>query len=344
MPQSGKPSYRSDAGREILQALYEQWVAHLPGAVDRIMIETRFGRTHVLAIGPPDAPPVLVHQGGNFPNPATLHWFSPLAERYRILAPDLPGAPGYSTPRHLDGRRGEFRGWALDVLDGLELERVPHLGASFGAGIIFDMATQEPERIERMALIAPAGVLEPALWRLITQLAVPMLRYQLRPTRDGLVAAIAPLHSDPPTDLLMDTHAAVFRHLRLARRMPEPIRDHALDACACPALVIAGEDDPLFPGRALLARSRMLLPQAETELLAGSRHFPSAEDLQGIARRLQAFMPSDGPDHSGITWRRAQAPPPADIPARLASSSGSSPASGLPHRDHSRDRTARDRR
>jgi len=283
--------YRSRDGRDALHALYEKWCTRLPGPVERLRVATRFGETRLLAAGPPDAPPIMVHQGGNFPNPVTLAWFFKLASRYRIFAPDLPGAPGYSAPHHLDGRRGEFASWACDVLDGLGLDAVPHLGASFGAGIILHLATRAPERVTRMALIAPAGIVKPSLWRLTRDLALPMLRYRLRPSRENLEVAVAPLHSDPPSELLCETHAAVFQHLRLARQLPDPVGDHMLDDCHCPVLVIAGEDDPLFPGRPLLTRCRELMPQAETRLLPGSRHFPSGADLDRISGWLDAFMP-----------------------------------------------------
>jgi pimeloyl-ACP methyl ester carboxylesterase len=284
------PTHRSEAGWAALQAVYDRWLALLPAGVARIEVATGFGPTSVLVAGPRDAPPVLVHQGGNFPNPATLHWFAPLMTRFRVFAPDLPGAPGYSAPHHPDGRKGELRAWARDLLDALDLARVPHLGVSFGGGVILDLATVAPERIDRMALIAPAGVLRSALWPLIARLAVPMLRYRLRPTRANLVAAVAPLHSDPPSELMLDTHAAVFRHLRLAHRMPGPVAAGALARCRCPALVVAAERDPLFPGDPLLRLARQRLPQAETRLLPGSRHFPSAADLRRISGWLEEFL------------------------------------------------------
>lgn len=285
-----KPTHRSDTGRTALLAVYDRWLALLPAGVGRIEVQTRFGPTNVLVAGPRDVPPLMIHQGGNFPNPATLHWFAPLMDRFRVYAPDLPGAPGYSAPHHLDGRKGALHGWARDVLDALDLERVPHLGVSFGGGIILELARVAPERIERMALIAPAGLLRPAIWPLIAQLALPMLRYRLRPTRANLAASVAPLHSDPPSELMLDTHAAVFRHLRLVHRMPGPIADDALAGFNGLALVVGAEHDPLFPGAPLLARARQLLPQAETRMLPGSRHFPSVQDLARISGWLDDFL------------------------------------------------------
>lgn len=282
--------FRSPEGRRQLLSLYERWVEALPVAFERVAIQTRIGPTNVLVGGPPDAPPLVVHQGGNFINPATLIWFGGLMSRFRVYAPDLPGGPGYSKPRHLDGRKGEFCAWAQDVLDALDLAAVPHAGVSMGGGIILELAAKAPERIERMALIVPAGINRPAMLPLLGQLALPMLRFQLNPSRANLIASTTPLHTDPVSELTLETYQAVFQHLRLTRRMPGPIPDGALTDCQCPALVIGAEKDPLFPGERLLARASQLLPHADTRLLPESRHFPSDRDLNTIARWLDDFM------------------------------------------------------
>jgi len=274
-----------------LLAAYDRWLSLLPDNLERMEVRTRLGSTSVLMGGRRHAPPIIVHQGGNFPNPATLHWFAPLMARFRVFAPDLPGSPGYSAPYHLDVRKGELQVWAIDVLDALDLAKVPHLGVSFGAGVILETGRVAPERIERMALINPAGLLKPRIWSLVTQLALPMLRYRMRPTRTNLAAAVAPLHSDPPSELMLDTHAAVFQHLRLAHRMPGPIPNEALADCQCDALVVGAERDPLFPGIPLLERALELLPQVETRLLRDDRHFPSCRNLKVIMGWFDDFLP-----------------------------------------------------
>lgn len=91
-------------------------------------IETRFGPTHVLVTGPEEAPPLVIFQGGNVVNPSTLGWFSPLLETFRVYAPDTVGHPGRSAQTRLSPADDSLAHWAVDVFDGLELERPSVLG------------------------------------------------------------------------------------------------------------------------------------------------------------------------------------------------------------------------
>lgn len=282
--------YRSGEGRQELLALYEEGVSRLPGKFDRRRVSTRFGDTSVLIGGPDGAPPIVVHHGGNFPNPLTLAWFAPLLQRFRVFAPDIPGTPGYSAPRDLNPRNGSLGQWALDLLDGLELDAVPHIGASFGAGIILHLAARAPERLTKMALVVPAGLVTPRLWPLVTELALPMIRYRLKPTRANLEAAVRTLHTDPPDDLLLNTHAAVFKHLRLARGLPRLVSAQEMEQVNAPVLVIAAELDPLFPAAKVLPRAREVLPNVVVRTLAGSSHFPSAQHRREMMEAILHFL------------------------------------------------------
>ena len=63
---------------------------------ESLTVGTRLGDTHVLALGPEGAPPVVFLPGANALNPTCLKWFLPLAERHRFYAPDIVGQPGRS--------------------------------------------------------------------------------------------------------------------------------------------------------------------------------------------------------------------------------------------------------
>jgi hypothetical protein len=76
--------------------LYDEALAGLGRSHQSLSVATRLGETHVLAIGPDEAPPAVFLPGGNFLNPTCLKWFVPLAERHRLYAPDIVGQPGLS--------------------------------------------------------------------------------------------------------------------------------------------------------------------------------------------------------------------------------------------------------
>ena len=75
--------YKSPSGRAEILRLYDEAATRLGVEHEDLTVETRFGGTHVLAIGPEDAPPVVLLPGGNFLNPTCLGWFLPLADAHR---------------------------------------------------------------------------------------------------------------------------------------------------------------------------------------------------------------------------------------------------------------------
>ncbi len=48
--------------------------------------------------------------------------------------------------------------WLDDVLDGLKLERAALVGVSLGGALALDYAVRRPERVDRLALLAPSGI------------------------------------------------------------------------------------------------------------------------------------------------------------------------------------------
>lgn len=100
--------YRTAAGEAVIKAHYEQELARLDLPVQRAVLPTRYGETHLLIAGPEGAPPILLFHGGNVTNPLTLAWFRPLAERFRIYAPDTIGHPGLSAQTRLSPRDDSY--------------------------------------------------------------------------------------------------------------------------------------------------------------------------------------------------------------------------------------------
>ena len=86
--------YRRPEGEAELTRLYDRALQRLGFECTDRHVDTRFGTTHLLCAGPPAAPPLVIFHGGNSVNPFTLAWFAPLADEYRIYAPDTVGHPG----------------------------------------------------------------------------------------------------------------------------------------------------------------------------------------------------------------------------------------------------------
>jgi pimeloyl-ACP methyl ester carboxylesterase len=113
-----------------------------------------------LSWGEPDAPPLLMLHGW-LDNAASFALLAPyLAERFHVIALDLPGHggsrhfPGSMIYQHVDYARA-----VLGAVDALALPRFHLLGHSLGAGVATMVAIAAPERIRGLALIEGLGPL-----------------------------------------------------------------------------------------------------------------------------------------------------------------------------------------
>ena len=184
--------YKSPEGEAAILAIYDRFLADLGIRYEDRMVETRFGATHVLVMGPENARPVVVTHGGNSINPQGLGGLLPLLRenRYRIYAPDTIGHPGKSAQTRLSSNDLDYGQWLSDVLDGLGLAGASFVGGSFGAGIILRLAAYDPRRIHKAALFVPSGIVRVPLRSMLFKIGRPYLSYLLSPSRKRLVQAV----------------------------------------------------------------------------------------------------------------------------------------------------------
>lgn len=137
---------------------YRNVLGQWPVAADHLWVDTREGSTFVVACGPKDAPPlVLLH--GALTNSAIWMFDAELwSQSFRVYAVDVIGEPGLSTAKQLPVEGGRYAAWLDDVLAGLDLENAAFVGVSFGGWLALNYAVRRPHRVDRLALLCPAGI------------------------------------------------------------------------------------------------------------------------------------------------------------------------------------------
>ena len=149
--------FRTFEGAARYEASYDAALELWPVPFESLVVPTRLGTTHVIASGQPDAPPlVLLHMAAVsstmwFPNVAAL------SRTYRVYAVDTLGDLGKSVPSRPRGNRSASAEWLLDALDALGVSEANLAGASYGGWLALNLALHAPERVRRLALLAPAG-------------------------------------------------------------------------------------------------------------------------------------------------------------------------------------------
>ncbi|MGY1616670.1 alpha/beta fold hydrolase [Geodermatophilus sp. SYSU D00691] len=244
--------YRSDEGRERLQAWCADRLAAWPVPHGRTTLETTTGPTHLLVTG--EGPRTFVLLPGTHFNAATsLRVVAELRAHGRVVVPDLPGQPGLSTAeRPGPERMAAYGRWVDEVVARVREDGAGQLvlvGHSLGAAVAL-CAT--PGVVDRLVLVDPAGFV-PA--RVSPAVLAVTLRWLVRPSPRS-AAALAGRMSGPghaPRPELVEWLALVARHVHAAGA-PGPLPREVTDRWrGVPRVVVAGAHDCFFRPEALAA-------------------------------------------------------------------------------------------
>lgn len=259
-------------------------------AEDREMA-TRFGTTHALVCGPPDARPVfLLHAAFGL---GAIQWFAnvaSLSQGHRVVALDFVGAPGLGeqTAPILD--RADCAEWLGEVLDALhETDPVHLVGSSQGGWLALNYAVAAPDRVAKLALLAPAASLAP--FNLPTRISL-----HLGPFMPGWTAgpSLGPIFGKRYSvdRRIVDLLAASLRHYRYQQRpvYPDVFSDHELRSVRAATLVMIGDQEIIYDPVSALQRAESLIPSVETELVSNAGHVLNMECAELVDRRLLALF------------------------------------------------------
>ena len=254
--------------------------------------------------GPASGPTIaLVHGLGHWTDAAWGRLAPLLAQRYRIVAFDLPGF-GESERPDASYDLPFFRLIVLGVLDVLAPHPIALVGHSLGGMICADVAAAIPDRIGALVLIDPAGFLRaPRVFVKLVALPLAEHLFQLPPSRKFVRRSLDQSVYDTAVNSSA-THARAYELAcdRLVRRafgrvysgaMQELLRLDELHAqfgtYTKPTLIMWGKDDRFVPIKAL-AEAQKAYPHATVRVFEQTAHCPMMERPAAVADAIEAFL------------------------------------------------------
>jgi pimeloyl-ACP methyl ester carboxylesterase len=262
--------YRSAAGAVAVEHRYLELLRSWPVPNEALTVPTGEGETFVVATGSPDAPPVVALQGSGANTAMWLPQIERLAHQLRVYAVDVIGEPGLSAPARPPLNSDAYARWLDDVLASLGLGKTALLGVSLGGWLALDYAVRRPERVTKLALLAPSGIGRRKLGVLLAALALrPFGEKGLRQT---MRLALGPGGADFAGDAVGAFALLICRHFR-PRMEPIPtFSDAALQSLAVPLLAVVGGKDVMVDSYEIERRLTANVPHATVHLLPESGH------------------------------------------------------------------------
>jgi pimeloyl-ACP methyl ester carboxylesterase len=222
--------------------------------------------------------------------PKWVPFLDRLAERRSVIVPSLPGFPGGDRGHgvldtHLD--------WVLavrDLIDKAGLSGADLVGSSVGGSFAAEVAAIWPEKVRRLALIAPFGLYDandpptdpwaqradevPALLT-----AQPEIYKALKEMPAGANSVEWPIEQTRAAEAA----ARIFWPLgntRLERRLP---------LIAAPTLVVWGEQDRLMPRSYAAAIARAIGAATDIRIVGGAGHLAELDKPDEVAAAILGF-------------------------------------------------------
>jgi pimeloyl-ACP methyl ester carboxylesterase len=304
--------FRTEADRSAFQVAYDRVLAELwPVRYESAEVETRFGSTHSVVSGRSDAPPLLLLHGAGL---SATSWYPNIAEfseHFRVYALDfiVDRGRGYQT-RLLLGEQ-DCALWVGDALDGLGIDRASIVGLSQGGWVAACAGRFIPERVGRLALLAPAATFRPfrlPFWLLLRGLqdVLPKGEPVARAHKTFRLVGLTP-------DERFVTQVALgsqsFRNQR-PLVFPRSFRDEDLRRITAPTLLLIAEKEVLYSPRRALERARRLIPNLESAVVPGAGHFVAMARPDFVNPRVVAFLLAPTP-RTSVTSQHGRTDPQA---------------------------------
>lgn len=233
----------------------------------------------------------------------------PLAERFRVVVPDMPGHGRDATFRSgaVEPEIDDLIDWFQKLLRTVVDDEPYHLvGHSLGALLCF-IAGREYERfqpIQRIGLVSPGVRIGLPQWtsRIFEMLPSSLARFgttrlgfrlyepiQWRQTRmngDETRKYLAPLQDSERLEFILNLGADLLR---------EPDRLPGAHRVDVPTLIVSGKKDHFLPEETVRLLGAVI-PDARLEMLEGVGHCPMEDSPAEFVRLVKGFLSDSAPN------------------------------------------------
>lgn len=268
---------------------------------DDRLVEVEGMTVRVRLEGAETAPPLVLIHGFSHSLESWDAWAGELSADYRVIRMDLPGH-GLTGP---DPRQrysvAETVTFVSSLLDELDIDRAALIGNSLGGLVAWRFAAEEPERVERLVLLAPGGFSINGVTE--EPVAVPMgVRFYLTQAPQPVIAAATQSLFGDASRMDPDMPARVHGLMRregvgeaMVQRLevftlPDPRAE--LARVKAPTLIVWGGADIIVPPDHA-ARFVAAMPNATLAMFDDLGHVPHEEDPARTLVAVREFLDGD---------------------------------------------------
>ncbi len=275
------PLFKSADGERAVLDLYDAALSKWPVSYGTKTVVTSFGATYVISSGDAANPPLILLHGASSNATAWIADVAALSHDFYVHAVDVIGEPGKSAPTRLPLDGDAYAQWLAEVAGQLGAERALVMGLSQGGWLAVRYAVTYPEKVVKLVLLAPGGIVSTKPSFLLKAVILSLLGKRGVARLNQYVFGRKPI--DAETRQYMD---AIMNNFKSRMDKEYIFSDEELRRLTMPVLLIGGTEDVIRDNQRLKARLEALLPDFRARLL------PTGHVLIDVSAHVVPFLRS----------------------------------------------------
>jgi pimeloyl-ACP methyl ester carboxylesterase len=285
--------FRTLEGQKLFQSVYESTLQLWSEPYEEVFIPSRFGKTHVIVSGNPQAKPLVLLHG--VLASATM-WFPQInafSQDYRLFAIDVLGDINLSVPMYLPKNKMETAEWLGTVFDGLGIGQASIAGISLGGFLALNFALHSPYRVSRMGVLDPAASLASYSPSFMLRTIPNMFSILFSKHPMDIIAkwATADGQTTEETTTLFRQMDCAIKHGRMSlRTLPSVFEDWELRQIETPVLLLMGSKTVMYNSKLAARRAQQVIKHVKVEFIPNAGHLLTLERPEIVNEKILTFL------------------------------------------------------
>lgn len=293
--------YKSLPGYSALMAWYEERLSRLNLPYEARIVPTRYGPTHLLVMGPKEAPPVVLLSGLD-DNALMWQAFLPdLMKSYRLFVVDIIGTLGKSAVVLPPVQGPDYGYWLWEVLNACYLPQAAFIGYRGGCMPITKLANLDVRRITKTMLINPSTIV-PSAFTWMTLSVLPKVFYasllfNLSPSIANGQKVVRAICVRKPTlsNELLEQEVSLFTLAKQHIKMNAMLDQHkALPAyehqhLIAPTYLLTSKYDANYSAEAIVQQAKQVFTNLYCEIVPAN-YLLLVEQTELVKERMRQFL------------------------------------------------------
>jgi len=284
--------FKSSQAKSAYMAGYDALLRLWAVRCESLYVSTHLGRTHILAAGDYEAPPLVLLPALSVGAASWYEHINVLARDHRVYAVDIIGDAGKSVLERQPQHRSEYAFWLKQVFEALEVYKPALVGHSYGGWLALNLASYIPEAVQKIVLISPASGVYAfhALTKLMLYMTrLPGFQYlPFQPDRRFFESQAADVYRGNKHLLqMMDATTYDYEPQVL---FPVELPDDELTRITARTLLLVGENEPLYDPVKAIDRAARLIPHIQTEMIRDAGYLLAFEKPYAVNEQILDFI------------------------------------------------------